>query len=58
VKAPDYEIELAHLLEFAKLEHFKLHIWHRVKQMDETAGYQGIKDEFLNRVKNAQSGES
>jgi hypothetical protein len=58
VKATDYQIELDHLVEFAQIEGFKLHIWHRVKQMDETAGYQGIKDEFLNRVKNEASGES
>jgi hypothetical protein len=48
----EYELSMNHLLELAKLEEWKKHIWHRVQELDSEPGFAGFKQDFLNRVKN------
>jgi hypothetical protein len=49
----EYELSMNHLIELAKLEEWKKHIWHRVQELDSEPGFAGFKQDFLNRVKNA-----
>jgi hypothetical protein len=47
---------LLHLVRMAKTQGFKHHAWHRVKQLENDiyGYYNGIQDEFLNKIKENQ----
>jgi len=44
---------IIHLLTMAKMQGYKHHTWHRVKELEnEPYGfYKGIQEEFLNKIK-------
>ena len=49
---------LLHLVKMAKMQGFKHHTWHRVKELenDPYGFYKGIQEEFLNKIKGLENG--
>ena len=51
----EYEEEMAHQLQLAKLDGWKLQVWHRVQEIDAMTGFGGFKADFLSRMKGTEN---
>jgi hypothetical protein len=47
--------QLDHLLQMALIDGWKEYVWHRVKELDQTQLFTGIKSQFLERIKNVSN---
>jgi hypothetical protein len=42
--------QLDHLLQMALIDGWKEYVWHRVKELDQTQLFTGIKSQFLEKI--------
>ena len=42
--------QLDHLLQMALIDGWKEYVWHRVKELDKTQLFTGIKSQFLEKI--------
>jgi hypothetical protein len=47
--------QLDHLIWMAQFDGWKEYVWHRVKELDKTQLFMGIKSQFLERIKNVSN---